>query len=287
MQGGEPRILLAEALQRAREGVKQSVDQLEHREIDVGERVADHEGVAGRILFQHALEILHELRNPVVDEIMRARFRGVFLVFVVEAGRKRVMRVVGFGHHVGDSQLQAVCDVAQAFHGRREIQARSEIKEDVRGLRDHQVAVFQKRRSERRIGLVPAFHDRHHRAGAETFGRLAARHFDIVRAGFFQREPHKFATALQAVPIVEFQAHRSVLIRVAGRVCGTRRACCCGRWRCCFASFASFALFAFLARQPVCRAARPDAFPDARNPARGGVCSGEVRLSRRSAGQPM
>jgi hypothetical protein len=211
VERGEQGVVLAEMLRRTRKRVVQAVDQLEHRQVDVGQLVAHQMRVALIVLRDHALEVAHEFRYPVVDEIMGANLGGVHLVLVVEVRGKRVMSVMDFGHHIGDRQLQPVRDVAQVFVGGREAELRAEVEQDVGGLRYEQIAVAQERRCEWRAGFALAFHDGQHCTRSLTLRFVAARHFDVVRARFFECEPHEFPATLQTVPIVEFKAHRSIL----------------------------------------------------------------------------
>ncbi len=140
-------------------------------------------------------------------KFLRAHLGGVLLVFVVEVGRERVMRVVHFGDQVRDRQLQAMHDVAQRFVLRREAELRPEVEQDVRDVRHDQVAILQERRGERDVRLGLAAHQLHHRVGALAVFLRAARDIDVFRARIFQREPDEFATALQAVPVIQFVGH--------------------------------------------------------------------------------
>src|ERR1700689_3856429 len=51
---------------------------------------------------------------------------------------------------------------------------------------------------------APALQKRQHRGNAVPIALRTARDIDIIRSGVFQRETHKFASALNVRPIVEF-----------------------------------------------------------------------------------
>jgi len=138
----------------------------------------------------------------------RACLRCVLLVLVVQAARDRVMRVVHLGHEVGDRELQAIGDDAQALVARRQLELRPEIEKNVGRLRDDEVAVLQKGRRVGRVRPV-AFQLAHHRADSLAVLLFAARDVHVGRLRLFQREPHEFAPALQTVPVIEFVCHRS------------------------------------------------------------------------------
>ena len=84
------------------------------------------------------------------DEPRGALLRRRTLVLVVEADADRVVRVVGLGHEVRDRELQLEGARPARLVARHELQARREVREDVRGLRDDEVAVLEERRREDR-----------------------------------------------------------------------------------------------------------------------------------------
>src|SRR6202020_1661513 len=80
-----------------------------------------------------------------------------------------------------------------------------EIEQDVRGLGDDELAGFEVRRREwrpRAALIVDEFHHRRRAAFA-----LAARHIDIIGAGFFQRQTDEFAAPLDLRPVVKLVTH--------------------------------------------------------------------------------
>jgi len=126
---------------------------------------------------------------------------------------------------IGDRQLQAMRDVAQAFVLRRESELRSEIEQNVRDVRHDQLAVFQERRGEGDVRLGLAVQDFHHRVHAVAALTRFTRHVDVWRAGIFQREPDELAAALQSVPVMEFVSHVKRLLGKVCRVCGDSGVC--------------------------------------------------------------
>ena len=112
--------------------------------------------------------------------------------------------VVNFLHQIGDGQLQLQRPEPIGFAARHQPQARPEIVQDQRGLRDHQLAGLEKRR---RIGrtLDPrAIHELRHRVPAVA---AAARHVDVVGAALLQRQADELAAALDFRPVVKLVAH--------------------------------------------------------------------------------
>ena len=115
-----------------------------------------------------------------------------FLVLVIKIRRDRVVGVVDLDDEVGDRQLQAVGVEAERLVRRREAELRAEISEDVRHMRDDDLAVAQERGREGRERLVP--HQRHHRVDAAS-GPSLTRDVDVVGAGLLEGEADEFAAA--------------------------------------------------------------------------------------------
>ena len=90
----------------ARKGVTQARDDLEQRQVCIGEVVADEIRTAA--LLHHALEIAQEFRQPIAPEVFRGDLGGGALLFVIEIAGNRVMRVVDQHHEVRDRELQLV-----------------------------------------------------------------------------------------------------------------------------------------------------------------------------------
>src|SRR5688572_30751570 len=86
----------------------------------------------------------------------------------------------------------------------RQAEARPEIVQDVRGLRDCQLAGFENRRSEWRMFLALAPDQLVNHAIAAL-----ARHVDVVGARLFQRKPDEFAAPLNFRPVIKLVAHGS------------------------------------------------------------------------------
>lgn len=84
VQADERRDFPLRALHRVRECIAQPFDQLEHRQVRVGECAARDEAAVVRILFEHAFEIAEEFRQPVREEVGRA-FGGFRLLLFVDS----------------------------------------------------------------------------------------------------------------------------------------------------------------------------------------------------------
>jgi len=83
--------------------VAQPFNQLEKRQIDVGNRVADeYAAVIGR---QNLLEVIQKLRQTLSSEILRAPLRFPLLLFVIQAAGDRMMAIVNLGDSIGDGEL--------------------------------------------------------------------------------------------------------------------------------------------------------------------------------------
>ena len=106
------------------------------------------------------------------------------------------MAVVDMHDEIGDGELQLMRPQSSRLVARREVQARAEVKQDIRGLRDDDLAGLEKRR---RIGrpraalVLEQFHHRRHAAPPRP-----ARDVDVIGAGLFERQADEFAAALAA-----------------------------------------------------------------------------------------
>jgi len=83
--------------------VAQPFNQLEKRQIDVGNRVADE--YAAVIARQNLLEVIQKLRQTLSSEILRAPLRFPLLLFVIQAAGDRMMAIVNLGDSIGDGEL--------------------------------------------------------------------------------------------------------------------------------------------------------------------------------------
>src|SRR6266480_6597107 len=86
---------------------------------------------------------------------------------------------------------------------RRQPVPRSQIEQDVSGLPDHELSIFEERRREGRRSLA-RFHHSHHRGHAVA----TARDIGVAGARLFQREADIFAAALNGWPVIELVTHR-------------------------------------------------------------------------------
>ena len=106
-------------------------------------------------------------------------------------------------HEIGDGELELVDPEPALLVLRREGVARTEILEDVRGLRDHQPAGLEERRRKRRMLFARAFEDRYQLILAAA----PAGDVDIGCAGLFKSQADKLPAPLNLRPIVKLVAH--------------------------------------------------------------------------------
>src|SRR3546814_9932454 len=92
--------------------------------------------VARRVLRQHTLEIVEELRQAKLQERLRPPQRFGLLLLVVELLGQRVVDVVPLDQEVGHRHLQLVGPVLSRFARRREGVPLAQEQQDVGGLRD-------------------------------------------------------------------------------------------------------------------------------------------------------
>src|SRR5579871_5806369 len=84
----------------------QAVDDLEQREVRIGQPPAEEERAAA--LLDHLVEVAEEFRRAVLAEVLRVTLRLRLLLLVVERAADRMMRVVDLHHEVRDGKLQLV-----------------------------------------------------------------------------------------------------------------------------------------------------------------------------------
>src|SRR6202050_302456 len=216
-QRDQPRHFLLEALHALGKGIAHALDDLAHRQIDVARATADHMGAA--VVVQHALEIAQEFRHPVAPEILRAPPRCRALLLEIEPARHRMMGVVDIHDEVGNGELQLMRPQLSGLVARREIQPLPEIEQNIRSLRDDELAGFEKRRRVRRPRAALVLEYLHHRRHAAP--ARPARDIDVIGAGLFEREADEFAAALDAGPVIKLVAHASPATRL--RPCTARR----------------------------------------------------------------
>jgi hypothetical protein len=116
-----------------------------------------------------------------------------------------MVRVVNLDNQIGDGELELVRPKPSFFVAGRQIQARAEIEQDIRRLRDDELAGFEERRRKRRPRAALVVDDFHHRRHAGF--AFAARDIDVICAGFFQRQPNKLAASLDGRMVVKLVAH--------------------------------------------------------------------------------
>src|SRR5215475_11536189 len=92
VQRDDARHLALEPLHPSGEGVAQALDDLEQREVHIGELAADEIGAAA--VGEYALEIAQEFRQAIAPEIFCGSPPRAALLFVIEIAGNRVMSVV-------------------------------------------------------------------------------------------------------------------------------------------------------------------------------------------------
>jgi hypothetical protein len=110
---------------------------------------------------------------------------------------------VNFQHQIRYRELQLVQPEFAGLRLRRQPVARSQIEQDVGGLPDHELSVFEERRREGRRSF-PRFHHARHRSHAVA----KARDVGVAGARLFQREADIFAAALNHWPVIKLVTHR-------------------------------------------------------------------------------
>ncbi len=110
---------LLEALHALGEGVAQSLDDLEEREVDIAQPAADQ--IFAAVLLQHALEITQEFRHAIAPEILGAALGRRPLLLVIEPAGDRMMGVVNLDHEIGDGELQLMRPQSPGFVARRQM----------------------------------------------------------------------------------------------------------------------------------------------------------------------
>jgi len=122
-----------------------------------------------------------------------------------------MMHVMDLRYKVGDCQLQLMRPQPAGLALRNQTEPRPQIQQDVGGLGNHPIAGLEKRRRERQMFDSSAIKKTHRRREALAAPRKT-RHIHVVGARLLEREPHEFATALYAGPVVELIAHTKVLL---------------------------------------------------------------------------
>src|SRR6266571_4944877 len=185
-------------------------------------RVAD--GLA-RVPFalQDRFKVPQELRQAVLSKIGGPALGLSLLLFIIKISTNRMMAVVHFDQPVGDGELQLVQPQPPGFILRRESEARPEIEQNVRGLRDQQPAGSQERRRKGPVALGTVFKQTDHFLRPPR----QARDISVSGAGILEREADEFAAPLDARPVIELITHSG-----SPRSAKELRACRAARWDC-------------------------------------------------------
>ena len=143
VQTHQIRVTFAEPRHRFGKCIEQSRDELKRRKIGVSEPRVDQKFGAARIPLEHPFEITEVFRQAFPDQVMGPPFRFALLVFVIEAGRDRVMAVMNFGNEIGDGELKLMRP--QSTRDRRGCEAMpfAEKQQDIRRLRDDELPAFR------------------------------------------------------------------------------------------------------------------------------------------------
>src|SRR6516165_888936 len=112
-------------------------------------------------------------------EFLGAALRLRLLLLVIERARDRMVGVVNLDDQIGELELMRL--KPSRFVARRQIQTWAEVEQDVRGLRDDELAGFEEWRRKRRSRAALVVDDLHHGRDA---GFAFAGGIDIVGAGF-------------------------------------------------------------------------------------------------------
>src|SRR5499427_2094225 len=203
VQRDDARHLALEPLHPAGEGVAQALDDLEQREVRIGELAADE--IRAAAAGEHALEIAQEFRQAIAPEIFRGELRRRALLLVIEIAGDRVMGVVDQHHEVSDGELQLMHPQPSGLVAGREAEPPAEVEEDVGGLADDELAGLEERRRKRRTRAASTLDEFHHRGNAALAG--PTRHVDVVGARLLQCEADELAAPLDRRPVIELIAH--------------------------------------------------------------------------------
>ena len=114
-----------------------------------------------------------------------------------------MVRVVRFGHEIGDRELQLVRPEPSAAAFGRETVTLAKEEQDIGRLSDEQLAGLQERWRERRLrDAIVVEHGQH-----DVLSAVCSRNIVVTNAGFFERQPHEFAATLDRRPVVQRVSH--------------------------------------------------------------------------------
>src|SRR5262245_4222302 len=151
MQGYYQWMLRFESLHCLRKSITQTLDHLEEREIDVGNPLAEEEVAGFNVNLKNSFEIAKKLRDSVRGEMRAALFALGALLLIIQDVGDRMVCLSCFIQPIGNRQLKLICPQPGRLVFRYETKGGAKKLENVRGLRDQELAGFQKRRCERRM----------------------------------------------------------------------------------------------------------------------------------------
>src|SRR5690606_4858023 len=155
-QGEEARDARALSAKGAGEGVREPLEELKEREVDVRALFAEEpRALAPR---EDVLEVPEEARPALAREDRAGPPGRVPLILVVERRRDGVVRGVGLVDDVDDREHVLKRGEARGPLGRGEPVTLAEIGADRRRLRQDELAVDEEGRRERERAVVPALH---------------------------------------------------------------------------------------------------------------------------------
>src|SRR5262245_47286373 len=131
--------------------ITQTLDHLEEREIDVGNPLAEEEVTGLNVNLKNPFEIAKKLRDSGRCEVRPALFALGALLLIVQNVGDGMVCLSCFIQPIGNRQLQLICPDPGRLVFRHETKPRPKKLENVGGLRDQELAGFQKRRRERRM----------------------------------------------------------------------------------------------------------------------------------------
>jgi hypothetical protein len=115
-----------------------------------------------------------------------------------------MMAIVYLGYKISDGQLQLVRPQTSGLAFRAKTNARPEVLQDVRRLRDHQATGFQKRWCIWRTAAT--IHQAQHCVYAIAASRQS-RNIPVIGSRPLERKPYEFAASLYAGPVIQLISH--------------------------------------------------------------------------------
>ena len=125
-----------------RKSITQTLDHLEEREIDVGNPLAEEEVAGFNVNLKNSLEVANKFRDSGRCEMCAAFFGLGGLLLIIQDVCDRMMRLARFVQPIGNRQLQLMCPEPGRFVFWHETKPGRKKLENVRGLRNQELAGF-------------------------------------------------------------------------------------------------------------------------------------------------